>query len=73
MNAKDFFEENKTNTRELWNLGDLQKDMICLLMEQYAELRIAGLTNIKEECSNCGEKVKMVSSGYFCPICYNEQ
>lgn len=23
-----------------------------------------------EECPNCGDKVKMVSEGWFCPHCY---
>lgn len=37
MKAKDYFEEKKSNMRELWNLSDTQKEMVYSLMEQYAE------------------------------------
>lgn len=29
--------------------------------------------NLPKECQNCGEKVTMISTGEFCPICKEEQ
>ena len=41
MKAKDYFEEKKSNMRELWNLSDTQKEMMYSLMEQYVAFHIA--------------------------------
>lgn len=45
MKAKDYFEEKKSNMRELWNLSDVQRDMVCSLMEQYVALHIADVSH----------------------------
>lgn len=73
MNAKDFFEENKANMRELWNLSVSQKNTIYLLMEKYVDSKVFEIRNPIEKCGNCEEKVEMVSNGYFCSKCYHEQ
>ena len=73
MDAKDFFEENKANMRELWNLSDSQKNMMYLLMEKYVDSKVLEIRNPIEKCRNCEEKVKMVSNGYFCSKCFYEQ
>lgn len=73
MNAKDFFEENKSNMRELWNLSVSQKNMIYLLMEKYVDSKMFEIRNPIEECRNCKEKAEMISNGCFCSKCYYEQ
>lgn len=44
MKAKDYFEEKKSNMRELWNLSDTQKEVMYSLMEQYVALHIADVS-----------------------------
>lgn len=73
MNAKDFFEENKANVRELWNLSDSQKNTMYLLMEKYVNSKVLEIRNPIEKCINCEKEVEMVSNGCFCPKCYHEQ
>lgn len=49
MEAKEFFEEKKSNMRELSNLSDVQRDMVCSLMEQYVALHIADVVGRSEQ------------------------
>ena len=48
MKAEDYFKEKIPNMRELWHLGDLQKKMVYILMEEYAALRIQDVGNRRE-------------------------
>jgi len=38
MKAKDFLEREIIKMQELWSLDNIQKNLICSLMEQYVEL-----------------------------------
>ena len=49
MEAKEFFEEKKSNMMELSNLSDVQRDMVCSLMEQYVALHIADVVGRSEQ------------------------
>lgn len=47
MEAEEFFEKKKANMRELWHLSDLQKKMVYILMEEYAALHIADVSDVR--------------------------
>lgn len=38
MKAKDFLEKEIKNIPELWGLDNIQKKLVCSLIEQYVEL-----------------------------------
>jgi len=55
IKAKEYFEEKKSNMRELWNLSDTQKEMMYSLMEQYAALHISDVVERSGQCNGCEE------------------
>lgn len=72
MEAKEFFEEKKSNMRELSNLSDVQRDMVCSLMEQYVALHIADVVGRSEQlvCVGCG-RTEQQHTGNGKDICPN--
>lgn len=55
MKAEDYFEEQKPNMRELWHIGKVREEMICLLMERYATLHktnVSGWVAVTEKLPN---------------------
>lgn len=63
MTAEEFYKENTSNMRELWNLNDNQKEYIYKLMEDYRNY------NKLTKCENCEEEVDMIVLDVMCPAC----
>lgn len=63
MTAEEFYKENTSNMRELWDLNDIQKEYIYKLMEDYRN------HNKLTKCENCEEEVDMIVLDVMCPAC----
>ena len=67
MTADDILKKYEDDNECHFHTVDRQ--WIIAAMEEYAALRQHSIDDNLVECTNCGDKVVMISSGEFCPHC----